>query len=141
MDVFVKTISASTAELEVELQMMAYKYGFAPKIISIKKESAVYHVSMEHIGEGTSLADVYGENAEDIPNYVWARIRYMVQTLLEEEGIEYVDVTPYNFLEKNGRVYMIDFGDALYSTPNADINWYLQDFVYDEENMWNPDFK
>jgi RIO-like serine/threonine protein kinase len=141
MDVFVKTISASTASHEMELQMIAYKYGFAPKILSIQKESVVWHVSMEHIGEGTSLADVYGENPEDIPSFIWTRIRYMVKILLEEEEIEYVDVTPYNFLEKNGRVYMIDFGDAVYSSPSAAINWYLQEFIYDKVNMWNLDFK
>ena len=142
MNVFVKTIKASTAELEVELQTIAYKYRFSPKILSIQKETDVWFVSMEHIGETCNLAHIYGEEAEDVPSFVWAKIRYMVQTLLEEEGIEYLDVTPYNFLEQqNSRIYMVDFGDARYHRPNTSIDWYLQDFVYDQETMWNSDFK
>lgn len=141
MVVFVKTIDASPAEMEVELQMIAYKYGFAPKILSIQKESSVWHVSMEHIGKECNIADVYGEDAEDIPEYVWASIRYMVKRLLEEEGIEYLDITPYNFLERDSRLYIIDFGDARYKDPERDLDWFLQEFLDDEVNMWNSDFK
>jgi serine/threonine-protein kinase RIO1 len=85
------------------------------------------------------LADVYGEDPEDIPAWIWEQIRMMVRTLIDEEGIEYPDITPYNFIEKDNKVYMIDFGDAKYLEYN-NISWFVQEFI-DGENSWNPDYK
>jgi tRNA A-37 threonylcarbamoyl transferase component Bud32 len=88
--------------------------------------------------EADCLANVYGENPDDIPMWIWDEIRMMVKTLLDEEGIEYLDITPYNFIEKDKRIYMIDFGDAKY--VDGETNWFLQEFI-DGENYWNPDYK
>ena len=85
------------------------------------------------------LADVYGEDPDDIPTWIWDQIRMMVRTLINEEGIEYPDITPYNFIEKDNKVYMIDFGDAKYLEYN-NISWFVQEFI-DGENSWNPDYK
>lgn len=84
------------------------------------------------------LANTYGEDPEDIPEWIWDEIRRMLTVLLQEEGIEYVDITPYNFIEKDGKVYVIDFGDAKYTS--GETNWFLQEFI-DGENSWNPDYK
>lgn len=65
----------------------------------------------------------------------------MVRTLFEEEGIEYIDITPYNFLENEGELYMIDFGDARYIPTNIEMDWFLKEFLEDGVNSWNPDFR
>lgn len=134
---FVKQIPAGDPEIEIEFQNIAAEYDFCPRIIKTERYGKRVRIYMEDIEE-EPLAVTYGENADDIPEWIWKEIRYMVQTLYEEEGIEYVDITPYNFIEKDDRIYMIDFGDAKYTTGQPD--WFLSEFL-DGENSWNPDYK
>jgi hypothetical protein len=54
--------------------------------------------------------------------------------------IEYIDITGYNFIEKKGKVYIIDFGDAIYKKKDKEMNWFLSYFL-GGHNGWNPDFK
>jgi tRNA A-37 threonylcarbamoyl transferase component Bud32 len=136
---FVKQVSADSSENEVELQTIAARHGFSPKIISTSTQENVCLIFMENL-DADCLADVYGEDPDDIPTWIWDRIRTMVKTLLYEEGIEYIDITPYNFIEKDNRIYMVDFGDAKYTKPNELISWFLEEFI-EGENSWNPDYK
>jgi len=125
--------------LEVELQRVAHKYKFTPKIydVSYQKDEAI--ITMENLNE-MCIADKYGEDPKNIPKEFWDQIRKILETLLHEEGIEYIDITPYNFIEKENKIYIIDFGDAYYTTKRKGINWFLQD-VLDGHEGWNPDFK
>jgi tRNA A-37 threonylcarbamoyl transferase component Bud32 len=123
---------------EVELQMEAASLGFAPRILAVEKDENEWIIVMEDI-EADCLADVYGEDPEDIPEWIWDDIRLIVSTLLTEKSIEYIDITPYNFIEKDGRVYIIDFGDAKYEDAD-ETNWFLLEFI-NGENSWNPDYK
>jgi len=127
------------AENEIELQEIASKYNFVPKIINKKFENERCVIEMEDL-EAPNLAHTYGENIEDIPEHVWNSIRIILKILLEEEGIEYVDITPYNFIEKDDKIYIIDFGHAYY-TDLVDINPFLNDVLYNDLKSWNPDFK
>jgi len=133
----------SQTDLEVELQTIASKYGFAPKVYEIFHTNTETIICMERIN-APCLADVYGENPQEIPHKLWKQIETIVTTLYEEEGIEYVDLTPYNFIElPNEKLYIIDFGDAYYTDknmPKHPNNWFLREFL-DGEMTWNPDFK
>jgi hypothetical protein len=130
---------------EIEMQEISSKYGFSPKIINSKisfnKEDNKYigNITMEHIKE-MCLADKYGEDPQNIPKIIWDQIRIILKILYNEEGIEYIDITGYNFIEKNGKVYIIDFGDAIYSKKDKEINWFLSYFL-GGHNGWNPDFR
>ena len=119
--------------LEIELQRIAATHGFAPRVLS---QDGLEFV-MENI-DAPCLADVYGENAADLPNWIWKSIVRILKNLYEYEGIEYVDITPYNFIEKDGKVWIIDFGHAYYALPE---NWFLRDILNGGEPSWNPDFK
>jgi len=136
---FIKEVPIITSKNEVELQDIAAKYGFSPAIIDTTNTDKSCFIHMEDI-DALCLADVYGEDPSDIPNWIWDQIRIMVITLIEEEGIEYPDITPYNFIEKDNRIYMIDFGDAIYINNNESISWFVQEFI-SGENSWNPDYK
>jgi hypothetical protein len=87
------------------------------------------------------LYTLYGDDPADIPDWIWEQIRLIIQILYDEEGIEYVDITPYNFMESNRKIYILDFGDARY-IPETDepINWFLEEFL-EGTNSWNPDFE
>lgn len=134
---FIKDIWAGDSESEIEFQTIASRYDFCPKILKTEEDGDIVRIFMEDIEE-EPLVHHYGEDPEDVPEWIWDEIRRMVQTLYEEEGIEYVDITPYNFIEKNDRIYMIDFGDARYTNGTPD--WFLSGFL-EGENSWNPDYK
>jgi RIO-like serine/threonine protein kinase len=126
--------------LEAELQDIAANYGFAPKIQRVDGNVAL----MDSV-EGLSLADIYTDDPAEIPDLIWINIENILTILFEREGIEYVDITPYNFMEdKMGKVWIIDFGDAYY-TPMAKgevaDNWFLRSVLAGESGKaWNPDF-
>jgi tRNA A-37 threonylcarbamoyl transferase component Bud32 len=130
---------------EIEMQEIASKYNFSPKIIksqiTYNKEDRKYigNITMENLQE-MCIADVYGEDPEDIPKKIWDQIRVILRILYFDEGIEYIDITGYNFIEKKGKVYIIDFGDAIYTKKDREINWFLSYFL-GGHNGWNPDFK
>lgn len=137
---YIKEVESTKAEPEVELQIIASKYGFSPKISSVEyDDNNVCKIVMEDV-EADCLANTYGDDPEDVPLWIWNQIRTMVTTLYEQEGIEYTDITPYNFIEKDNRIYMIDFGDAKYTDNSQPVNWFLSEFM-DGENYWNPDYK
>ncbi len=124
-------------ELEVELQNIASSYCFSPRISKVERNGEHVRIFMEDVEE-LSIGDTYGEDPLEAPVWIWNDIRTMIGTLYHHEGIEYVDINPYNFIEKDGRIYMIDFGDAKYS--NGEIDWFLSEFLQGE-NSWNPDYK
>ena len=101
--VFKKVVSS---ELEIELQRISAGYGWTPKILA---ESGL-EVTMETV-DGLSLYDKYGDLAEDIPDWIWSKILEILIILYECEGIEYVDITPFNFMEAEGKIWIIDFED------------------------------
>ena len=128
--------------LEIELQDIASKHGFAPRIERI--DGLV--VQMESVN-GACLADIYTDDPKKVPDFVWAEIHRILAVLYEVEGIEYVDITSYNFMleTETNKVWIIDFGDAYYSNvvkteeERKPINWFLRE-VLDGEKSWNPDF-
>jgi len=145
---FHKTIIANEERKitrEIEMQEISAKYGFSPKIISSNithaniNDKYIGHIIMEDLDE-MCVADKYGEDPNDIPKIIWDQIRTIVRILYNEEVIEYIDITGYNFIEKNGKIYIIDFGDAIYTKKYCEMNWFLSYFL-SGNNEWNPDFR
>lgn len=132
---------------EIKLQHIASSYGFSPKIISTWIKDGEYHIEMEKI-DALCLADKYGDKPEHIPKHYWYQIKSILNFLFYRENIEYVDITPYNFIEKNNKLYLIDFGHAFY-TSGLNIknyipsNWFLRDFLDQSKQIfgYNPDFE
>jgi len=135
MSIFIKKVKPGTAEREAYFQHIASLYEFAPKIYETTEDE----IHMEHLEE-MCLADMYGDDPKDIPTHIWDSIRHILNTLYYEEHIQYIDITPYNFIEKENKVYIIDFGHADFIGKNPKMNWFLKEFL-DGENGWNPDFK
>ena len=127
---FKKTASSP---LEIELQQIASNYGFSPKVLSVNGLT----FEMEDLAS-PCLADKYGDKIDDIPQIIWDEIVRILVVLYEVEGIEYIDITPYNFIECNGKVWIIDFGHAYYT--KKPMNWFLRDLLDTHEKGWNPDF-
>jgi tRNA A-37 threonylcarbamoyl transferase component Bud32 len=153
---FIKTIklvnsngidTTDLIEREIKLQQVASLYGFTPKIISTWIKDGEYHIEMEKI-DTMCLADKYGDKPDDIPKHYWHQIKSIINLLFYREGIEYIDITPYNFIEKNDQIYLIDFGHAFYTSRLnkqnlIPSNWFLRDFLDQSKEIYgyNPDFE
>ena len=135
MAVFIKKVDPNTIENEAELQNVAASYEFAPKVYKTTEDE----IHMEDLQE-MCIADKYGEDPNDIPPCIWVSIRTIIHTLYHKEGIEYIDITPYNFIEKDEKVYIIDFGHAEFTAHRPKMNWFVKEFL-DGTNDWNSDFK
>ena len=131
-------INSDYVELEAELQEISSNYGFSPKIINTIYEDDSATIQMEFIDEHC-LYYKYGNGTEDIPKFIWKQMRKKLNILYMEEGIQYVDITPYNFIEKNGEVYIIDFGHAGYIYEDEYPDPFLIEFL-NGENKWNSDY-
>jgi len=138
MKVFCKDVSKRTEKQirnEVLLQNRAYELGVCPKILDTDYKT---YIKMEHLDE-MCIADMYGEDFKDMPKEILDQIYTIITRLYLECDIEYIDITPYNFIEKNGTLMVIDFGDAQ-KTPKKD--WFLREIFKNRElKQWNPDFR
>jgi tRNA A-37 threonylcarbamoyl transferase component Bud32 len=122
-------------EKEYLLQSKAARYVRCPKVLNCFKEGDLGFLAMERL-EASALSDLYGHEAENIPNELWKSIHRIVYKLFQAD-IHYIDITPYNFMvDGRGKLFVIDFGDA----KEIKVNWFLKEFM-DGENSWNPDFE
>ena len=100
MQVFHKNVSNRSEKQirqEVEFQERVSLLGLCPKIIATDYRT---YIDMEDIGQ-MCIADMYGDQIEDIPKQYKYEIYQILSRLYLECNIEYIDVTPYNFIEKD----------------------------------------
>jgi tRNA A-37 threonylcarbamoyl transferase component Bud32 len=104
-----------------------------PKIISYNEKTK--QMTMIKVGK-MNVADFYGELAEYISDELFYRIRQIIQTLYDN-GILYVDITGYNFIEDKDKLWIIDFEHATLNPKTKDdfVERFLQG-----ANQWNPEF-
>jgi len=91
------------------------------------------------------IADMYGEDWSDIPLHIKVNIHFIISELYKN-GIIYPDITGYNFIEFNKKVWVVDFGHAFsaHLTKFTPIQLKHKQFVekfINEPNNWNLDFK
>lgn len=126
---------ASYVRNEVRFQKMAARLGLAPKI---RKTDNKTFIEMDQIPE-MSVGDIYGDDIADIPPRVLGGMFSLLWTLYHVCSIEYLDVWPRNFIESEGRVWIIDFGDARKKGKKQDE--YLESvFKKGRITKWNPEF-
>jgi tRNA A-37 threonylcarbamoyl transferase component Bud32 len=95
-------------------------------------------LTMEEILE-MNISDMYGEEAKDVPSYIFDKIRKIIIEL-NENNIDYPDITGYNFIEYKEKIYIIDFGDAKIIKSKDLASPFVKDFI-NGLNKWNPEFK
>jgi RIO-like serine/threonine protein kinase len=108
-----------------------------PKIISYNKKTKT--MVMEKIAN-CNISDFYGEDIDLISDELYENIRIIVKTLYEN-GIEYIDVTGYNFIEDDdGNIWVIDFEHATFiKKQKKQKNKFVQDFI-NGTKKWNNEF-
>jgi tRNA A-37 threonylcarbamoyl transferase component Bud32 len=122
---------------EYDMHLFAYNLGAinVPEIICYDPKQKI--LTMKKIS-GDNLSNIYGEEPHNISFQLFEKVRFIVQTLLEN-NMEYIDITGYNFmLDNDENLWVIDFEHAKMKRPK--INYFLKSFC-EGENSWNPDFK
>lgn len=84
------------------------------------------------------IADMYGDSPENTPTHLFEEVRAIL-TNLRDIGINYPDISPYNFIEHNDQVWIIDFGHA--SIVSKQYNPFMVKFIEEGHNGWNPEYK
>ena len=120
---------------EASLLKIASDHVLSPKFIKTDNET---YIDMEDLDE-MSVGDMYTNDINEIPPHILAGIFALIWTLYHVHGIEYLDVWPRNFIEKDGRVWIIDFGDA--RKKGGEIDDYLGEILAAGKiTHWNPEF-
>lgn len=120
------------------LQRLVYESGkvHVPKVLDYDEVNQT--LTMEKVPQ-LCVADMYGDENEDTPEHLYDAIRTILNTL-REMGIYYPDISPYNFIEKGNRVWIIDFGHASIR-GSIRVPMFMDKFIDDGYNGWNPDFR
>ena len=94
-------------------------------------------MTMENIPH-MCVSDFYGEEACDISADLFTKIRTIIRFLYENHII-YPDITGYNFIEYDDKLWIIDFEHSDFKSHVRNI--FVDEFVSDDEyNKWNPWF-
>ena len=84
------------------------------------------------------VSDFYGEDAENISTELFDQIREVIR-FLHANHIIYPDITGYNFIECEGKLWIIDFEHSDFKTHEKNI--FVENFVlHDDYCKWNPWF-
>ena len=123
----------NVSEEEYEMQKYVYNLNIVntPKILNYENNI----MTMQKIPED-NISNNYGEEAEKVPKELFEKIRKIIK-LLDDNNIIYPDITGYNFIEYDNKVWIIDFEHAYFK--NKDNDNFVKMFL-DGSNMWNDDF-
>lgn len=119
---------------EARLQTASATLGLSPRVLTTDNRT---FIEMELI-PSMALAYRYGDDVDDLPNDIRQQVYDIVYTLYQH-GIQYVDITPYNFIEHEGKVWIIDFGHASKRKQLCDYlsKLFEEGYLY----SWNVDFR
>jgi len=108
-----------------------------PEIITYNEDTQT--MTMTRVGMN-NLSDIYGENATDISDEIFEKVAIIVRKLVLN-GIEYPDLTGYNFVEDDaGKIWIIDFEHAIFNPQENITNIHIRN-ICNGTKRWNPDFK
>ena len=107
MKQFKSTKSGNMIEREAQLQAQASKIGISPKVLSYDKENKV--IIMEKMDN--NLFDILRKTNGKLKKKIQEDIVSIIKNL-DKVKIFHNDPSPLNFMFKNDKLYIIDFGFA-----------------------------
>jgi tRNA A-37 threonylcarbamoyl transferase component Bud32 len=109
-----------------------------PKIYRYDKKNKI--MVMEKIFN-MNISDQYGEEAKNIPKNLFNAMQEIIKKLYYF-GIEYPDITGYNFIYWNNKMYITDFEHCKFFSNNntRKIDPFIKEFIYGLCE-WNPKYK
>jgi len=117
-----------------------YQYIYSINIVNTPKpisyDKATNIMTMEKIPQ-LDISNMYGDSPNDIPEYIFDEIRKII-TKLYDHNIIYPDITGYNFIEYDNKIWIIDFEHCECMPEKTDP--FVFEFI-NGKNEWNPSFK
>jgi tRNA A-37 threonylcarbamoyl transferase component Bud32 len=125
---------------EYTIHKIIYNAGIinVPRIYKYDKNNKI--LIMEKI-PNMCVSDFYGEDSSNVPNEIMKQIQEAVRNLFCY-GVSYPDITGYNFIFHNNKIYVIDFGHASFFIKNkkSKVDPFVEQFI-NGVCKWNPEFK
>ena len=123
---------------EYQIQDLVYKKKIIniPEVYDFKQIEGKYgNLIMQKIPE-LNISDMYGANFSDIHEYIIEECRNII-SMLYKNHIEYPDITGYNFIEHDKKIWLIDFEHARVNYNYNTYDPFILEFI-NGSNSWNP---
>jgi tRNA A-37 threonylcarbamoyl transferase component Bud32 len=123
---------------EYQIQDLIYKKKIisVPEVYDFEQIEGKYgNLTMQKIPE-LNISDMYGANFSDIPEYIIEECRNII-SILYKNHIEYPDITGYNFIEYDKKIWLIDFEHARVNYNYNTYDPFIIEFI-SGSNSWNP---
>ena len=133
-DVYYTKENVSLSEYKIHKYVYNLHIVNIPKIKSYNRKTK--QMKMVRVGM-MSVSDYYGETADHVDEELFSKIRKIIQTLYDHD-ILYIDITGYNFIENDNKLWIIDFEHATYNYPRK-TDEFVEKFL-EGHNGWNPEF-
>ena len=117
---FRQTKKSALIRQEAEFQRIGATHGISPAIIEVNPDGK--YIVMEKLD--TNLYDVFREQNGILTDEQKSQIRRIFRTL-DKCGILHGDPNPLNFMKKENKWYIIDYGFATKSKPSDHANQVL----------------
>jgi RIO-like serine/threonine protein kinase len=124
------------------------EFKYIPKLYDYNKDTKVLKTQKIY---GMTIADLYGENWNNIPKLITKQIRDII-TRFYTMGIVYPDITGYNFIQDNktSRIWVVDFEhcfcmnlfsrEPCYNDEEIKHIEFVKKFCFKNACCWNPNF-
>ena len=126
---------------EYKMHQHVYRLGIVntPKILAYGKETQV--MVLEKINQ-MCLSDYYGDKGKNIPLDLFDKIKEVIKKLWDN-NIVYPDITGYNFIEYENKLWIIDFEHSNFKPlVKKEFVEFVNKFANDKQfRKWNPEFK
>jgi RIO-like serine/threonine protein kinase len=126
---------------EYQMHLFAYSLSLKSTLFQVPKvieyNSVDKTMTMEKIN-ADNISNVYGEELDNVPPTIIKEIRKIIR-FLRDNGIMYPDITGYNFIFYNNKIWMIDFEHS-YFDGFENRNYDFIKLFINGEPTWNPDF-
>ena len=121
---------------EYEMHKHVYALGIVntPKILAYDRETQF--MLMEKVPH-MNISDYYGEKETHISAALFKKIRSVIKTLYDN-NIVYPDITGYNFIEHDNKLWILDFEHSYFRIHKH--TQFVEKFMKGL-NKWNPNFK
>lgn len=140
-DVNMSFIKKDVAFNEYKIQELIYNKNIIniPKVFEFKQVEGKYgNLIMEKIPE-LNISDMYGAEFKNIPDYIIEETRAII-SILYNNHIEYPDITGYNFIEYDNKIWLIDFEHAKINNDYSTYDPFILEFI-NGSNNWNPKYE
>lgn len=127
----------------VDIEYFMHKYVYSLGIVNMPEVvhycSATRTMVMRRI-TGDTLSNRYGEDATSVPDEAFYQVIQIVRSLVLG-GIQYPDLTGYNFIEDDeGVVWIIDFEHSRLMLGKERVSDPMST-ICNAQKVWNEDFR